>query len=59
MHLVTGMSHASSGLRASPSGWMNERVVGLAGGRGGGGASCSITKRREKNWTVSVGGGGG
>lgn len=32
MHLVTQMSHTSSGLHASPSGWMNERVVRLAGG---------------------------
>lgn len=32
MHLVTQMSHTSSGLRASPSGWMNERAVRLAGG---------------------------
>lgn len=31
MHLVTQMSHTSSGLHASPSGWMNERVVRLAG----------------------------
>lgn len=33
MHLVTQMSHTSSGLHASPSGWMNEGVVRLAGGR--------------------------
>lgn len=32
MHLVTQMSHTSSGLHASPSGWMNERAVRLAGG---------------------------
>lgn len=32
MHLVTQMSHTSSGLHASPSGWMNERAERLAGG---------------------------
>lgn len=32
MHLATQMSHTSSGLDASPSGWMNERAVRLAGG---------------------------
>lgn len=32
MHLVTQMSHTSSGLCASASEWMNERVCG--GGRG-------------------------
>ena len=32
MHLVTQMSHTSSGLCASPSEWMNERVC--SGGRG-------------------------
>lgn len=32
MHLVTRMSHTSSGLHASPSGWMNERAERLAGG---------------------------
>lgn len=33
MHLVTQMSHTSSGLHASPSGWMNERAERLARGR--------------------------
>lgn len=32
MHLVTKMSHTSSGLHASPSGWMNERAERFAGG---------------------------
>lgn len=32
MHLVTQMSHTSSGLHASPSGWMNERAERIAGG---------------------------
>lgn len=32
MHLVTQMSHTSSGLHASPLGWMNERAERLAGG---------------------------
>lgn len=32
MHFVTQMSHTSSGLHASPSGWMNERAERLAGG---------------------------
>lgn len=32
MHLVTQMSHTSSGPHAFPSGWMNERAERLAGG---------------------------
>lgn len=51
MHLVTRMSHTSSGLRASPSGWMNERVVGLAGGelhwlRGD--SPCQLLNKRKR-----------
>lgn len=51
MHLVTRMSHTSSGLRASPSGWMNERVVGLAGGELHwlkGDSPCQLLNKRRR-----------